>query len=83
MNTVVIPEYILIIASSARMLAQAAKRANLKSLIIDLFADLDTISSAEDFNQVSSLTVECLAPVVDEFINRYAIKYMVYGSGFE
>ena len=83
MNTVVVPEYLLIIASSARMLAQAAKRAKIKPLVIDLFADLDTISYTEDFYQVPSLTVDCLVPVVDDFIKRYAIEYLVYGSGFE
>ena len=83
MSAVVIPEYILIVANSARMLAKAAKRTNIKSLVIDLFADLDTISYAEDFYQVPSLSVECLAPVVDDLIKRYAIKYMIYGSGFE
>lgn len=78
-----IPEYILVIASSGRMLAQAAKNAGLKPLVIDLFADLDTQGYAVAFYRIPSLTEQHLAPVVDYFIHRYAVAHVIYGSGFE
>ena len=43
--------YILVVASSARMLAQSARASGFKPLVIDLFADLDTQRYAEDFKQ--------------------------------
>ncbi|MCF7964837.1 MAG: ATP-grasp domain-containing protein [Methylobacter tundripaludum] len=76
-------ETILIVAGSGRMLAQAAKNAGLKPLVIDLFADLDTQDCAEDFRQVKSLAEQDLAPAVDCFIERYAVTHAIYGSGFE
>jgi len=76
-------ETILIVAGSGRMLAQAAKHAGLKPLVIDLFADLDMQGYAEDFRQVKSLAEQDLAPVVDYFIERYAVTHVIYGSGFE
>jgi methenyltetrahydromethanopterin cyclohydrolase len=80
MNT---PEYILIVAGSGRMLAQAAKNAGLKPLVIDLFADLDTQCHAEAFKQIPSLAEEHLIPSVDYFIKHYAVTHVIYGSGFE
>ena len=77
------PEYILIIAGSGRMLAQAASAAGLKPLVIDLYADLDTQNYAQDFKKIPSLAVEHLAPSVDYFIKRYAVSAVIYGSGFE
>ena len=76
-------ETILIVANSGRMLAQAAKNAGLKPLVIDLFADLDTQGYAEDYRQVKSLAEQNLTPVVDYFIERYAVSQVIYGSGFE
>ncbi|MDP3589793.1 MAG: ATP-grasp domain-containing protein, partial [Methylobacter sp.] len=76
-------ETILLVANSARMLAQAAKNADLKPLVIDLFVDLDTQGYAEDFRQVKSLAEQDLAPVVDYFIERYGVTHAIYGSGFE
>ncbi len=76
-------ETILIVASSGRMLAQAATNIGLKPLVIDLFADLDTQALAEDFRQVKSLAERDLAPAVDYFIERYAVTDVIYGSGFE
>ena len=78
-----IPEYILIIASSGRMLAQAAKNAGLKPLVIDLFADLDTQCHAEAFKQITSLAEKHLISAVDYFIEHYAVAHVIYGSGFE
>jgi uncharacterized protein len=78
-----IPEYILIAASSGRMLAQAAKKAGLKPLVIDLFADLDMQHFAHDFKPVSSLAEQHITPAVDYFIDRYAVEHIIYGSGFE
>ena len=78
-----IPEYLLIVASSGRMLAQAAKNAGLKPLVIDLFADLDTQCHAEAFKQIPSLAEKHLIPAVDYFIEHYAVAHVVYGSGFE
>ena len=65
------------------MLAQAAKKAGLKALVIDLFADLDTQDYAIAFYQIPSLTEQHLAPAVNYFINRYAVSHVIYGSGFE
>lgn len=65
------------------MLAQAAKNAGLKPLVIDLFADLDMQDCAEDFRLVNSLTEQDLAPAVDYFVERYAVTHVIYGSGFE
>lgn len=76
-------EMILIVASSGRMLSQAAKNAGLKPLVIDLFADLDTQSYAEDFRRIESLAEQDLAPAVDDFVERYAVTDVIYGSGFE
>ena len=81
--TMNIPEYILIVASSGRMLAQAAKNAGLKPLVIDLFADLDTQCYAEDFKKLPSLAETHLKPALGYFINRYAVGHVIYGSGFE
>ena len=78
-----IPEYILIVASSGRMLAQAAKNAGLKPLVIDLLADLDTQCYAEAFKQIPSLAEKHLTPAVDYFIEHYAVEHAIYGSGFE
>ena len=76
-------ETILIVASSGRMLAQSAKNAGLKPLVIDLFVDLDTQGYAEDCRQVRSLAEQDLAPAVDYFVERYAVTHVIYGSGFE
>ncbi|MGZ4992942.1 MAG: ATP-grasp domain-containing protein [Methylobacter sp.] len=76
-------ETLLITAGSGRMLAQAARRAGLTPLVIDLFADLDTQSYAEDFRQVKSLAVQDLESAVDYFVEHYAVAHVIYGSGFE
>lgn len=44
-------DYILIIANSARMLAQSAK-SGLKPLVIDLYADLDTQEHSVAYQQI-------------------------------
>ena len=77
------PEYLLIIANSGRMLAQAAVEAGFKPLVIDLYADLDTQKYATDYQQVSDLSLSNLEPVIAEFIRQYAVTAVVYGSGFE
>ncbi|MSP27011.1 MAG: ATP-grasp domain-containing protein [Methylococcales bacterium] len=65
------------------MLAQAAKNVGLQPLVIDLFADLDTQSYAADFKQLTALTIDCLTPALDYFVNHYGVTQVVYGSGFE
>ena len=65
------------------MLAQAAKKAGLKPLVIDLFADLDTQGYAVAFKKIPSLAEEHLIPALDYFIERYAVAQVIYGSGFE
>ncbi|MGZ8191036.1 MAG: ATP-grasp domain-containing protein [Methylococcaceae bacterium] len=76
-------EFILIVASSARMLAKAARNAGLKPLVIDLFADIDTQSHAEAFCQIPSLSQDYLTSTVDYFIKRYSVKHVIYACGFE
>jgi len=75
--------YILVVASSSRMLAQSARASGFKPLVIDLFADLDTQRYAEDFKQIISLAEQHLKLAVDYFIENYQVDQLVYGSGFE
>lgn len=76
-------KYLLIVANSARMLAQAANKAGLKPLVIDLFADLDTQSYAKAFRKIPSLAEEHLAPALDDLVDHYGVSHVIYGSGFE
>ncbi|MDD5461898.1 MAG: ATP-grasp domain-containing protein [Methylococcales bacterium] len=76
-------QYILIVASSGRMLAQAAKSAGLKPLVVDLFADIDTQGYATEFRKISSLAEQHLTPAIHYFTDRYAVSQIIYGSGFE
>jgi methenyltetrahydromethanopterin cyclohydrolase len=77
------PGYLVIAANSGRMLAEAARRAGFRPLVIDLFADLDTQRHAEAFRKIPSLDKHNLAPAVDYFVRRYAVAHAVYGSGLE
>jgi predicted ATP-grasp superfamily ATP-dependent carboligase len=76
-------DYLLIIAGSGRMLAEAASKAGLKALVIDLYADLDTREYTLEACRLPSLAVEDVAPVLDELVRRYGVNQVVYGSGLE
>ena len=75
--------FVLIVATSGRMLAQQARRSGFKPLVIDLFADLDTCEIAEDVRQVKSLASSDLAQAITDFRTIYQVNDVVYGSGFE
>lgn len=74
---------VLIVASSGRMLAQAAQAIGLKPLVIDCYADLDTQQYAESCYQITSLAKMQLIPAVEEVIRQYGVKWVIYGSGLE
>jgi methenyltetrahydromethanopterin cyclohydrolase len=78
-----VQNFILIIAGSARMLAQAARLQGLNPLAIDMFADVDTQSYAVDFWRVADLSTAQLMPAVAFFTAHYPVTQVVYGSGFE
>jgi predicted ATP-grasp superfamily ATP-dependent carboligase len=77
------PDYLLIIAGSGRMLAEAALKSGLKVLVIDLYADLDTREYAREVCRVPSLAIAHVAPVLDDVVGRYRVRQVVYGSGLE
>ncbi len=76
-------DYLIIVASSASRLAQAANSAGLKPLVIDLFADSDTKNHAEAVYHVASLAQDQLSRAVDYFMHRYPVTHVMYGSGLE
>ena len=71
------------VASSARQLAHAANSAGYRSLVIDLYADLDTQSIACAWLKIPALSLDYLVEAVDFFMGYYGVKQAVYGSGFE
>lgn len=75
--------YLLVIAHSGRMLAQAAVCSGFKVLVIDLFADMDTRQYAADFRKTESLAWADLSSVVEDLFALYPITQLLYGSGFE
>ncbi|MEC4748973.1 ATP-grasp domain-containing protein [Methylomicrobium sp. Wu6] len=76
-------EMLLIIAGSGRMLAEAARQAGFRVLVLDLYADLDTRLHAVEFFRVPSLAIGHVAPVLDDLIERYGVAQVIYGSGLE
>lgn len=75
--------YVLIIANSARYLAQAATINAFKPLVIDVFADSDTQQYAVEYKKLNSLSLAEIIPAVTYFKQRYAVVFCLYGSGFE
>ncbi len=76
-------DYILVVAKSARLLTQAARKAGKTPLAIDLYGDCDTQAFAEAYHKVTSLESAYLQPAVEYYCRRYPVKAAVYGSGFE
>jgi len=78
-----VSDYLMVIAQSGRMIAQAAVRAGFRPLVIDLLGDCDTLAYAVDFRPARSLAWADLRPAVEFFIGHYPVGVLVYGSGFE
>jgi methenyltetrahydromethanopterin cyclohydrolase len=74
--------YWLIVATSGRMLSQAAKDEGFLTLVIDCYADLDTKKFAQKVVRVDSLSIQNLTFALKEF-EHFKIAGVVYGSGFE
>jgi methenyltetrahydromethanopterin cyclohydrolase len=77
-----LPKKLLIIANSARMLAQATRNAKLLPFVIDCYGDQDTQKLSEYYQQVTSLSIVDLSPVIAQF-KQHGISHLIYGSGFE
>jgi methenyltetrahydromethanopterin cyclohydrolase len=77
------PNYILVVANSARMLAQSAQAEGYAPLVIDCFGDCDTRGYCEDIQQIASLNINHIQPALTYFLDRYPLAGAVYGSGFE
>ncbi|MBK8817450.1 MAG: ATP-grasp domain-containing protein [Methylococcaceae bacterium] len=74
--------YVLLVANSARMLAQAARLAGFKPVVIDIYGDQDTAQFAEAMQQTASLSANDLGNALDKMCG-YPINFAVFGSGFE
>lgn len=75
--------YLLIVANSGRMLAQAAYNNDFEPIVIDQYADSDTASYAAICYQVPSLALQHLQPLVLQCMANYPLTQVVYGSGLE
>jgi predicted ATP-grasp superfamily ATP-dependent carboligase len=74
---------LLVIANSARMLTQMAVNAGFLPIAVDCYADEDTRFLSLDVVKVASLAVADIHAAIDGVIKKYAVKYLLYGSGFE
>lgn len=74
---------ILIVANSARMLVQYAKKEGFSTLAIDCFVDRDTQCMTLGCVKVNSLSLLDVQAAVSSLTEQYAISYVVYGSGLE
>lgn len=73
----------MILASAARMIAQAAVACGFIPLVIDLYGDKDTQQYALAHAKVASLSIEDISGPVENFIHHHNVRYAVYGSGLE
>ncbi len=74
---------ILVVANSARMLAQLANNIGCQPIVVDCFCDQDTQLLALDCQLVSSLALDQLKPAFLALHKQYAISHFIYGSGLE
>ncbi|MEY4210888.1 MAG: hypothetical protein RLZ92_1269 [Pseudomonadota bacterium] len=78
-----LPNRLIVIAQSARILAQMAVNAGFEVIAIDCFADLDTQNLAVLSFKLDSLALDDLKPVFEVLQQDYGSLPVVYGSGFE
>jgi uncharacterized protein len=83
-------ETVLIAAFSGRSLAQSARRAGYRPLVVDAFGDLDTQDAAEDFRVIdgamqTGFRTKPLIAALDDLSRSAQTKPigLVLGSGFE
>jgi len=79
---------VLVVAASARALAQAARRAGYRPLAADFFGDLDTQTVCARTRLIEDgldkgFTKEALLPALDDLAQADAPIGLVYGAGFE
>lgn len=82
-NPIEIPEKILVIAKSARMLTRFLSDLGYRVVAIDCFGDTDTRQMAQDFCLVENLGLEQVRRALVELKSRHALSAVIYGSGFE
>ncbi len=77
----------VLIAVSARALAQSAARAGYRVHVIDLFADQDTRSFAQSCSVIeytpTGFCVEQLRQILHRLFQQYGQMPIIFGSGFE
>lgn len=74
---------LLVIANSGRMLAELAYKANYKVIVIDLFADQDTLAMAEQVCQVERLALSEVRSAIELLQLHFKIRLVLYGGGLE
>ena len=77
------PECVLIVANSGRMLAQAARDAGYIPLVVDLYADQDTQAMSAKVFQITGLNQQYLLPVLKVIKQEYVVDHACFGSGLE
>ena len=70
---------VLIIATSARILAQSVRQAGLLPIVLDLYADEDTQQASFACYQLKNLKAPTVVDKLDKL--SISIDYAVYGSG--
>ncbi|MBM4208038.1 MAG: ATP-grasp domain-containing protein [Gammaproteobacteria bacterium] len=75
--------YLMVIAASARMLAQAARREGYRLLVVDCFGDQDTRCFAEESVCIPDLSDANVKKAINDFKARYPVELGIYGAGFE
>jgi uncharacterized protein len=76
-------ETILIVAKSARLIADYLWQMGYKVLAADCFADDDLQHISQDSFLLNGLDLKSVKHAISQISKRYRFKYVVYGSGFE
>ena len=74
---------LLVIAKSARMLAQLGVDQGYEVAAVDCFADSDTQQLAAPVMKVSTLALSDVKPALERVDQEFSISKVIYGSGFE
>ncbi|GFO71108.1 hypothetical protein BJAS_P0352 [Bathymodiolus japonicus methanotrophic gill symbiont] len=74
---------VLVIAQAGRMLAHAVRQAGYTPLVIDLYADHDTVTIAARVWQIKNLSLAEVQAAVANLLLNYKIQWIIYGSGLE